>query len=293
MRKLFLLFVLGGLFVFPAYTAAQNNVALQNVGVQLWPEYDQPSMLVITDFNVPENTPLPIDLTFRIPKSANLIAVANYQGNSALVDARYTGPKVSGDWQEFTVTLTSTAARFEYYDPIVFNGNERTYTYVWAGDYAADQFALRALEPLDVTAFSATPQLPSITNEGERKYHNGSTLSLAQGEAYTLELQYVKTSKLLVVEQPNVQPAAPVNEDTQGRVSLSKALPYVLGVLGIILVAIGAYFWRSGGQSAQPRRRVAKHSAKAESAEAYCPQCGERAKPGDRFCRTCGARLQS
>lgn len=294
MRKLFLLFSLGAVLIFPTSTLAQNSTTLQSVSVQLWPEYDQPSMLVLTDFSVPANTKLPLDLTFRIPKGANLIAVANYNANDALVDAVFVGPSLAGDWQEFTITMTSTSARFEYYDPISFNGNERAYSYLWAGDYAVKQFAIRVLEPLDVTMLSTDPQLPSISSAGEGKYYTTAAMQLAQGKEYALTLQYSKTSNLLVVEQPNVQPATPLDENTQGRVSLAKALPYVLGILGMILVIAGIYFWRSSGQPvSKTRRRAAHNVAKTKEESVYCSQCGDRAKPGDRFCRTCGARLKS
>jgi hypothetical protein len=76
MRKLFIILMLGVLFVFVSFASAQSDVTLASVDVQLWPEYDQPSMLVIVDFLVDASTTLPVDLTFRIPKDANLIAVA-------------------------------------------------------------------------------------------------------------------------------------------------------------------------------------------------------------------------
>ena len=68
MRKWFLILAMGILFVFPSLVFAQTNVTLTNVSVQLWPEYDQPSMLVITDFEVPANTQFPVSVTFRIPR---------------------------------------------------------------------------------------------------------------------------------------------------------------------------------------------------------------------------------
>lgn len=53
---------------------------------------------------------------------------------------------------------------------------------------------------------------------------------------------------------------------------------------------------RSGSAKlpASPRTNTAEPAAVAADGSqqaAFCPQCGTRAKPGDRFCGACGARL--
>ena len=112
MRMFFLSLLLGGILVFPASLAsAQSDITLPLVSVQLWPEYDQPSMLVITDFEIPAETALPVNLTFRIPKDANLIAVAIYTAEGELDDnVIFDNPKVNSEWQVFTMTMTTHAA---------------------------------------------------------------------------------------------------------------------------------------------------------------------------------------
>lgn len=296
MRKLFLILMLGVIFAFPSsFALAQSDVTLPSVSVQLWPEYDQPSMLVLTDFEVPAGSTLPIDLTFRIPKNANLIAVASYIADGNLADASFVGPKAEGEWQVFTITMTTPAARFEYYDAITFNGNKRLYSYLWDGGYAVDQFSIRVLEPLDTTSLKTDPTLLSISQENNLKYFSGESAKLTAGEQFPLNLEYDKTTTTLVLESQGVQPSAPVDENTQGRISLSNSLPYMIGGLGVILVVGGlVYFWQSSRQPSSKHRRRSSSPAEIEAndADAYCPQCGSRAKAGDRFCRTCGARLR-
>jgi hypothetical protein len=296
MRKWFLILAMGILFVFPSTVAAQNNIAFTNVSVQLWPEYDQPSMLVITDFAVAANTKFPASVTFRIPQDANLIAVAAYKTDGNLVDAVFDGPKTDGEWKSFTITLDSTTARFEYYQPITFNGNQRVFSYLWDGTYAVDVFNIRVLEPLDTTSLTTTPQLASISQENNLKYFVGNPVRLAAGEQFTLNLDYKKSSDALITSSSQgVQPVAPVNENTPGRVSLNNYLPYILGFLGIVMIVGGfAYYWQAGrGTSKKPRRRAQSNVESEENdEESYCPQCGTRAKPGDRFCRVCGGRIR-
>jgi hypothetical protein len=295
MRKWFLRLALGILFVFPAIVSAQNNVILSSVSVQLWPEYDQPSMLVITDFELAASTPLPASVTFHIPQDANLIAVAAYDASGSLVNAVFDGPNAEGEWQTFSITLGSTAARYEYYQPITFNGEQRIFSYLWDGAHAVGIFNIRVLEPLDTTSLTTTPELASIAQENELKYFKGAPVKLAAGEQFALNLDYKKSSDALIASPQGVQPAAPVDENTPGRVSLSNYLPYLLGGLGVVMIVGGfAYYWRAGrGTSKRTRRRTHSNGENEENnEESYCPQCGSRAKPADRFCRVCGGRIR-
>ena len=295
MRKWFLILAIGLLFVFPSMAFAQTNVTLANMTVQLWPEYDQPSMLVITDFEVAADTQLPVNVTFRIPQDANLIAVAAYAADGTLVNAVFDGPTVDGDWQSFTITLDSIAARFEYYQPITFNGEQRIFSYLWDGTYAVDAFNIRVLEPLDTTSLTTIPELASISQENNLKYFTGDPVKLAGGEQFALNLDYKKSSGALITSSQGVQPASPVDENTPGRVSLSNYLPYLLGGLGVVMIIGGfAYYWRAGSGTSKKSRRRAHSNVESEEnvEESYCPQCGTRAKPGDRFCRVCGGRIR-
>jgi len=295
MRKWFLVLAMGILFVFPSVVSAQNNITFTSASVQLWPEYDQPSMLVITDFAVAANTPFPANVTFHIPQEAHLIAVAAYDASGSLVNATYDGPKADGEWQSFTITLDSPTARFEYYQPITFNGNQRIFSYLWDGLYAVDLFNIRVLEPLDTTSLTTVPELTSVTEENNLKYFSGDPVKLAAGEQFSLNLDYKKSSDTLITSAQGVQPAAPVDENTPGRVSLNNYLPYLLGGLGVVMIIGGfAYYWRSGrGTSKKSRRRNhTKVESEENDGESYCPQCGARAKHGDRFCRVCGGRLR-
>jgi hypothetical protein len=283
----------GVLLVFTAPASAQSEVLLDNVGVQLWPEYDKPSMLVITDFQVSAGTQLPATLSFQIPLDANLIAVAAYTTDGNLYNTPFEGPKVEGEWQIFTMTVESAAGRFEYYQPISFNGEQRLFSYLWQSQYTVKEFNIRALEPRDTTSLKAEPALDSISQENENKFYSAEPASLQSGEPFALNLEYTKTTALLITEDQGVQPIEPINGNTPGRVSLGNYMPYIIGGAGLLLIFGGMYyFWRSSGTSHKKIRRRAHGGDEADESEAYCPQCGARAKAGDRFCRTCGARIR-
>jgi hypothetical protein len=299
MRKLVVILILGVLFVFPSFVSAQNDATIANMTVQLWPEYDQPSMLVITDFQVNSATALPVAMTFRIPKEANLIAVATVASDGSYLNAVFDGPNEDGEWQAFTVTVSqNTVYRFEYYQPLTFNGSKRVFSYLWDGAYAVDAFNVLVLEPIDVTAFTMEPNYKSVSQLNGGNYYDSGVVQLASGEQFAMNLNYDKTTDTLIAPpQQGIQPSAPVNESTPGRVSLNNSLPYIIGGLGVVLIIGGiAYYWQAGrkpSKSSSRRRSHVQVENEEGGEDAYCPQCGARAKAGDRFCRVCGARLRN
>jgi hypothetical protein len=164
MRKLSLLLLLGMMFIFPSFVSAQNNITIANMTVQLWPEYDQPSMLVIADFQLDSATALPVDVTFSIPEDANLDrrshAVA--ADGSFLNAVHLTGPteeRRSG--KTFTVTISqSSVYRFEYYQPLTLQWRPANlFLFVGWRLRSGRHSMLIVLEPNDVTAFSMDSRL--------------------------------------------------------------------------------------------------------------------------------------
>ena len=296
MRKLLLILLLGTFLAFPISASAQSDAALSFVTVQLWPEYDQPSMLVIVDFQAAATTSLPATLSFRIPAEANLIAVASDTGSGQFLDHPYTDPTAEGEYQTFSMVIEQNVPyRFEYYEPLSYNEDQRIFSYLWDNGYAVENFKYLFLEPLDVSSVSLDPKYTAQETFNGLNYYDGAPVKLAAGEQYSLKVNYTKTTDTLVSQAQSVQIAEPVNEDTPGRVSLANSLPYIIGGLGIIMIAGGLmYYFQWGRHSAgsgRSRRRTHSNS-ESDATSVYCPQCGARAKPSDRFCRTCGARLR-
>jgi len=292
MRKwLPLLFIL--LLIFPSTVQAQNAITFDSLNVRLWAEYDQPSMLVIYDFAPTADTTLPASIDIRIPKDANITAVASQQ-SSGLVNTEFTGPVDKGNWQTITIfAKTLTTYHIEYYQPITRDANNRSFTYQWAGDYAVNNLRVEVQLPSDSTAVKASPMLPFAPNQ---PFLSGSaSLSkLAAGKIYQIDLHYSRLSESPVLSPSTNQVTAvePITQNTAGRVTLNN-LPYILGGVGVLLLALAIYFfWRSNStQTSKPRKR--RQSTKDEKEPVYCHECGTRAHADDRFCRTCGSKLRT
>src|SRR5262245_54644992 len=113
MRK-WIVLLLALLLLIPLSVQAQGTVALDTLKIRLWSEYDQPSMLVIYEFNVTSDTLVPASVNIKIPKTANITAVA-YEENGSLLNADFKGPVEDGNWQVITFLVQSqNIYRLEY-----------------------------------------------------------------------------------------------------------------------------------------------------------------------------------
>ncbi len=296
MRRIFTLLLLLGLLVSFQPAHAQGQPSLGSAEVWIWPEYDQPGVLIIQHMLVSANTSLPATMTFRIPAAAQKpAALAVGPTSDTVADTAYT-LEADGKWMKVIVEVTAPAIQLEYYDPSLSkSGKNREYLYEWAGDYAVNNFHVELQQPFDASGMEATPAL-TVSNPipDGLTYYTGDFGALAAGQIFTLDVSYTKDSDALSVSFMNVQPSAPVDENTAGRVSWSTYLPWLVGAFGVLMIAGGLYYYLRGTARPRPSARR-RHASSEEAAEGqtYCPQCGARARSGDRFCRTCGTRLRT
>jgi len=297
MRKWLVIILLFGLIVFPSIVGAQGGTKLDSLNIELWSEYDKPSMLVINRFVVSQDTPLPASVTLRFPKEGNLYAVA-LEKNGEPFYKDFDPPVEQGDWQTVTIKVDSyDPHRIEYYQPLTREGNKREFKYQWFGDYSVKEFNLTILIPADTTELITSPVLESTTTSENGLVKSGIVTKneMKMGNSFQFDLKYQRTSTALTDPKAagEVQPSEPVGESTPGRVSITN-LPWIIGGFGLALIAIALFsYWRStrSGEEKPPKRPHPQNEAENEES-AYCHECGARAHAGDRFCRTCGSRLR-
>lgn len=298
MPKWLMAMLLVASLIVPAAAGAQGETKLDSIHIELWSEWDRPSMLVIYQFVVSEDTPLPAEVTVRFPTNGNLVAVA-IEDNGELFNKDFTAPVEQGGWQIISVNVDSYAPhRIEYYQPLMIDGDKREFQYQWFGDYSVREFALNVLVPADSTGLVTSPVLENTAVVAGGLLTSGTLTrtDLRMGNSFQLEVEYERASAALVDpdQSDEVAPVQPVDENTPGRVSITN-LPWIIGAFGLALIGIALFsYWRSTQSSteSEPRRRRRKAEDR-EDGQAYCHECGTRAQAGDRFCRTCGSRLRA
>ena len=320
-RRIAILFTLliSTLFL-PSIAFGQQGLKLAQLGVDLWPEYDRPEVLVIYRIGLPTTTPLPVELSLRIPASAGAPnAVAARQPDGTLISQTYT-TQTDGDWTTLTFTATTPVSQVEYYDPqINKSGSQREFSYTWMGDYPVDEFSVQVQQPFDAYEMTISPDMgPGERGQDGLVYYTGIYGALDAGQTFETTIQYSKDNDNLTTTSLSVDSIGPIDESAQGRSRVMSLLPWIIGGLGLLLLAGGAlWFWQSGRnkaeQSPRPRHKpAAQRQAAAARTPAerspsanptlgvnnsnqefvYCSQCGKRAGSSDRFCRACGTPLR-
>lgn len=278
------------LIAVPRPAAAQTSITLDSLTIQLWPEYDQPSMLVIYE-GAASGTGAGQTYTFTMPPGANFHVTAYINETNGLAEV---SREVSGN----KVTMISPNGTFhiEFYDPALDTSKpQRSYTYTWPGDYAVDTLRWIVQQPPSALNMNVEPS--GGTTQGDFGLANTLVTSgaVGQGETATLKLSYTKNNDTLtnsLLQEPSQVPAA--SESTSNNSTLIIA---VLVLVGIALIGGGVYFYtkRSGAADHVPLGKQKSQAQTRGSAalKRFCTQCGTQALDAtDKFCRNCGAPLK-
>lgn len=292
MRK-WLAWILPCLLLFPFSAQAQSSITLDSLKISLWSEYDQPAVLVIYDFKLPVDVTLPVTVKMAFPKDANLTAVAKLSGTQ-LINTDFVGPAEENNQQIISIRVKEpTTYHVEFYESFARNGNTRSFSYQWLGEYAINNLKIEVQLPSDSTAVKSTPALPLVPNQN---FLTGSLAagSLKAGDKYEVQLSYDRTSEVTSAQATSTGVTNdPITQKTQGRITLDN-LPYILGAIGVLLI-IGAafYFWRSTSLPEMAKTRRRPRRTETSPTAVYCHECGTRANAEDRFCRVCGTKLRA
>lgn len=299
MRKVVMLLALVLALVFPQAAQAQSDVALGDVVIQLWPEYDKAAVLVIYDFTVAAGTNLPAVVNLRMPAGAQLLAVAREE-NGGLINVDYLPPKRQGTDDVLSISITNSAPyHVEFYVNYTRSGNLRNFEFLWPADYAVANLKIRFQEPVGAKNVTVDPEMtPSGPEQDGFTYRNAEQTQLPAGKPVAFKFSYEKDNDNLSSASLGVQPTAPLDQPVSGQAQFMTYLPWFLGALGVVLIVGGGmWYWLTGRTSSgSARGRKKRHAAREEAegdAQVYCSQCGKRAQGQDRFCRACGARLRS
>lgn len=288
-------------------TSAQGDVTLTALTIELWPEYDQPSMLVILRGTLAPSVALPATLTLHIPATAGgPSAVAGQDPAGQLFNIPFTATTVG---ETIAVQFEARQASFqlEYYDPgLVIVGQARDFAFRWPADFSAEAASLRVQEPPAARNLTAEPPI-SLAGSSDLgvNYYTAALGPIAVGQEVVVHLRYAKSTEALTVNnlnQPIDPPAMSASSPTatSQRLSPQILIGVGLGLLGVGLMGWGAAWlardWRRSPGRRQQRPRAAVTSelrSAANDSARFCTQCGQPLTVGDRFCCQCGAPVRS
>ena len=291
-RKLFVL-----LFFFitmpVAAGFAQDPVSvIDSLGVDIWPDYDKASVLVLLTGALPENTRLPASVTLPLPETAQLNAVARIDSKSGnMIDDILSSPEPPG---MLTFITPDLLFRVEYYFPYTSDQNRRSFDYTWLAAVAVNNFQLRIQRPTSAATFSTEPAAANVVRSTDGfDYHSFPARTVPAGQSFALQVDYEMTTAQLSAASlpapnPGGQPPALPASPGSGA-GINWALAAVVSG-GLIIVA--ALIWSIAARRSSPgTREPAVSGAEKPSRAKFCRNCGEPTDEGDKFCSGCGSEL--
>jgi len=299
----------------PLTAQAQTPPQIQNLSVEVWPEFDRPETLIIYRAALSPNTSLPAEVIFQMPGHVeNMHAIAVEQ-NGGLVDVPTEAIEMRRDGNDLFLTFTTPAPniQFEYYDSAILNknGDARELAYVFAAPYNVETAVIQVQQPAQSTDFSVTPAAGnSYVGRDGLNYHNIELSGLSSGDTVEVAADYSRTTdelsvELITLNAPVPAQADPVVPTTTPTSTQPINWGYVMIGAGVVLLlAVGGYWWWSQRQSdEEPQRRPARStrrrrskaslSSDEDTSGGYCYRCGAALRSDAQFCHKCGAERRS
>lgn len=191
---------------------AQVPPRLERLEVAIWPEYDQPSALVMLRGFVPADVPLPTVVPLAMPVEVgepNAVAKRSPDGQGLLL-AAYT-VEARDRWKIFGIETDSREVRLEFYVPMDLSQPQREFVFEWPGGIDVGQIFYEIQQPVGATDMVIVPP------PGERRPGpDGLTYAFSDlgprsaNEAATIAITYTKSSPGLssATLQPSFPPPA-------------------------------------------------------------------------------------
>ena len=303
MRTLSLLLLL--LFTAVIPVAAQDEVTeLDQMAVELWPDYDRPAMLVLLTGTLPATATLPATVSIPLPDDADIFAIARLTDEDVLVsDVESTAAD-----GRLTLTTPGRTFRVEYYAPYTRDGSQTSYRFEWLSDLTIGGMSAVVQQPLAATDFAVVPTADSSGPRGDGlNYHQIAARPVAAGEPFTVEVTYTVDSPVLSAPAESLPAATATPAGATGGALGGLSPWWLLAIPAALALLVGA--WYLGRQTGSGRARKPRPARAAKpggprngnaprgggnsgGASGFCHHCGQPAQPGDVFCRKCGTRLK-
>ncbi len=285
------LFIVSIVLFVPFQLSAQSTTGeIENLGIEIWPDYDEPAALVLlTGYFTPE-TIYPTTLTLTLPENAEINTIAHITTENSITDqdVEYTIEE-----NELTFTTIHPGFRIEYYYPYTSNGLDREFSYTWQSETAVNNLLLLVQQPFAATTLSTTPSASSSapSNDG-LTYHALPTQSLTAGEPFTVDVAYTMNTLQLTSDMLlNNQNTSNTTTATENEIIPNWS--FILAGVGLLLIllAIGWQLLNKQKGKRKANKPQKRHPTPTPIAK-FCHECGTPLQPKDKFCRNCGTAVK-
>lgn len=272
---------------------AQTPVSvIDSLDIEIWPDYDRASVLVLLTGALPGDTRLPASVTLPLPGGAQINAIARIDSK----DGSMKDDIFSSNDPPDTLTFVTPDLRFrvEYYLPYTANNNRRSFAYTWLTAVSVNNLRLRVQRPLSASTLVTEPATENITRSGDGfEYHTFPARAVPAGQSFTLHVDYKMTTAQLSAAQLPPSKAGQQADELAAAPGTNSGINWALvAIIAGGLLIFGASIWQvASRRSAADIHKSVDSRLKKKSRAKFCRNCGAAIDKGDRFCTGCGSEL--
>jgi hypothetical protein len=267
--------------------AAAEPLNLTGVILWIYPEYDDPRLLVMLEGRVSGVNP-PAQIRFLVPSSAEMYSAGSKdaQGNYSGGPPNRTTSQIAG-WDEISYQLQSSIFRVEYYLPLITGQVDKHISYDFKTIYSITDLETVIQVPTKASNFSVTP-LGTPTTEGSFQVYSSKYTNLVPEQNLHFDISYTKSD-------PNPSLATPAQTPVS---EVSSNIVLIFIIVGSVIVA-GGLIWVL--KATRKKTKIVKkapsniHTSKPKSSRPpakFCDQCGKKLEYPSRFCPHCRSKLE-
>ncbi len=273
---------------------AEEPLRITSMGVYVWPEYDQPGVLVQYQGEIAATATKsnPREVSFLVPKGAGVGAACAIQANGNHTSETWKEADDEEGWTQVTFKINEPRFHVEYYYNPLAGAPDKKMVFTYKAVLPADELHLDVQHPLKATNFVLTPETSDSHKDNDGfTYHSYLFKPVATGQKISTSIAYTKTDPNPSVSGEK-KPVSSTSAASDGGVNLNQVI--VIGIALVMVGIVGFFVWDRNARRALPRVAHAQASranrpAPGEWFGGFCTQCGNAMETDDKFCARCGA----
>ena len=300
MKWLALLSATVGLVLLGAGPAAAEpgGLRISDLRISVWPEYDEPRVLVMYEGKLGPGISLPQKISFRVPRGSEISETCGLKKPNDEHLCQLYETAAEGDWTvvSYEVPVPDFFVQI-YYNPVSGAG-QRAFDFGFAPTYPVDNLQLEIQQPARSSDFALTPTTQNTAADQQGlKYYRYDFKDLPVDKVVGAKITYTKADARPSVNKPPEQQAGATSSAVSDASRFTWIIVAVAMVGAIALVLVrqrlrvrpepgSAMVWQTAG----PGSGSGTATRESPRPRAFCTHCGHRLRPGDHFCAECGVR---
>ncbi|MCP4998269.1 MAG: hypothetical protein GY933_05795 [Hyphomicrobiales bacterium] len=232
---------------------ADNGLSIGRMRVMIWPEYDDPSVLVVYDGRFTDDSKFPTTTDFLIPKGAIINDVCSLTPGGQHICQLY---DISEGDDHDTVHLSLPFSNFYvsfHLAPVDLETAKRQLRYAIRANHPIDNMEVDIQQPLRSTEFSVSPAGGEASKQKDFYHLTYALEDIEKGEDLVFKIDYVKETREPSVD---VKFASMTGRRVWGSPYATqrkvKTIVYIIFATGVLMVSAAALWIMMGRRRKGP-----------------------------------------